>query len=102
MKWRPASLVFAGALAFLGANVAAAFAPLGNWHWTVTICLCVLEGGLVVLWWMDMLKSSALVRLYVVIPFFAVALLISLTLAEMYTRSYVDPPWSSPGLNSTP
>jgi cytochrome c oxidase subunit 4 len=89
---RDAALCLA-ALLVLGLNIGAAFLPLGSWHGAVTLGLCLSQGLLILLFWMELQGSGAMIRWCVILPAAWLVLLIGLTWADIATRAMIPPPW---------
>lgn len=83
----------AAALALLALNVGAAFLPLGGRHGAVTLGLCLSQGLLILLFWMDLRGSGTMIRWCAILPAAWLVLLIGLTWADAATRAAVPPPW---------
>lgn len=81
------------ALVLLLLNIGAAFLPLGPGHGAVTLGLCLSQGLLILLYWMDLRGSGAMIRWCVILPAAWLALLIGLSWADAATRAALAPPW---------
>lgn len=85
--------IFAAALALLLLNIGAAFLPLGRWHALAALGLAAWQGLLILLFWMDLRQSQAMIRFCFIVPAAWLALLIGLTYADTLTRGPLPPPW---------
>lgn len=92
-RLRRDAALFLAALLLLLLNIGAAFLPLGPWHGAVTLGLCLSQGLLILLYWMDLRSSGALIRWCVILPAAWLALLIGLSWADAATRAAVAAPW---------
>jgi cytochrome c oxidase subunit 4 len=75
-------------------------APLGVWHVPVALGIAVVKAVLVALIFMHLIQSSKLTWLVVASGLFTLALLISFTLADYWTRAWM-PDSPHPGISTT-
>jgi cytochrome c oxidase subunit 4 len=84
---------WAALLVLLALTVASSALPLGRWHLVCNLAIAGLKTALVMLFFMQVRRSSPLIRLFSVAAFFWIALLIGLTLIDDLTRTTVAAPW---------
>jgi cytochrome c oxidase subunit 4 len=82
-------IVYAALLALTFTTYGVAYVPLGQWHVAVALGIAVIKATLVVLIFMHLSESSKLTRLVVASGLFTLALFVSLTLADYWTRSWI-------------
>ncbi len=70
---------------------------LGRWNTVIALAIAIFKATLVILFFMHVKYSSNLTRVAVVAGFFWLALLITLTLSDVLTRSWIPTPssWQS-------
>lgn len=85
--------LFLAASLLLFLNIGAAFLPLGGWHGAVTLGLCLSQGLLILLYWMDLRSSGVMIRWCAGLPAAWLVLLIGLSWADAATRAQIPPPW---------
>jgi cytochrome c oxidase subunit 4 len=78
--------VYLALLILLGGTIGGAYVDLGIWNTVAAIAIAVVKALLVVLFFMHVKYSSNLTRVYVLVGFLWLALLIGLTLADYLTR----------------
>jgi cytochrome c oxidase subunit 4 len=92
-RLRGDAAILLGALILLLLNIGAAWLPLGRWHAAATLGLCASQALLILLFWMDLKSSQAVIRYCVIVPLAWLLLLIGLTFADLLTRQPIPPPW---------
>lgn len=83
-------VVYAALIALLVATVAAATLPLGALHLPVAMTIAVIKGAMILLVFMHVYYSPALTRLVSVGALLWAALLISITVADYFSRGWLD------------
>ena len=73
---------------------------LGRWNTVIALAIAIFKATLVILFFMHVKYSSNLTRSAVVAGFFWLALLITLTLSDFLTRSWIPTPTSWPSSTS--
>ena len=88
-------LVFVALIVLTGTTVAVSFIELGEWNIIVALAIAIIKASLVVLIFMNVRNSSSLTKLFVVAGLIWLLILISLTLADYWTRhwTYQAQPW---------
>jgi len=81
--------VFGALLALTLTTYLVADAPLGEWHVPVALGIAVVKAALVALIFMHLIQSTRLTWLVVAAGLFTLALLISFTLADYWTRAWM-------------
>ena len=85
-------LVFAALIVFTALTTGVAFIDLGKWNTVAALAIAVCKASLVALFFMHLRWSSGLLRLVLVSAFVWFAILISLTLADEFTRGWISVP----------
>ena len=85
-------LVFAGLIVFTGLTTGVAFVNLGKWNTVVALAIAVCKASLVVLFFMHLRWSSGLMRMVLLSAFVWFAILITLTLSDVFTRDWTPVP----------
>lgn len=78
---------FVTLLALTAMTVSAAFMPLGGWHIPVALAIAAMKATLIFSLFMHGLDSGPLVWLTAVAALFFLAIMLSLTLADYWTRN---------------
>lgn len=88
--------IFIALLVFTAVTTGVAFVDLGPFNTVVALTIAVVKMLLVILFFMHVKYSSGLTRIVIVAGFFFLAILVSLTLADVLTRSWTPNPgpWS--------
>ena len=84
--WRRNALIWAALLALLFTSLAVAYVPMGPWTSAAGIVIALVKAGLVVLLFMELASSKALIRLAAIASLVFIAALFSLTLADVLSR----------------
>ena len=87
-------LVFAALIALTGLTTGVAFINLGKWNTVVALAIAVCKATFVVLFFMHLRWSSNLLRVVVASSLLWLALLIGLTLSDVFTRNWTPVPSS--------
>lgn len=85
-------LVFVTLLALAAATTAIAYVDLGPFNTVVALAIAAIKACLVGLFFMHLLYSQGLTRIAVLAGFFWLALMISFTLADAFTRQWIGLP----------
>ncbi|HEY4742730.1 MAG: cytochrome C oxidase subunit IV family protein [Candidatus Acidiferrales bacterium] len=85
-------MVFLALLFLTGLTTGVAFVDLGAMNTVAALAIAVVKMLLVALFFMELRYSPGLTRVVVVTAFFFLALLISLTLADNFTRPWTPTP----------
>jgi|SRR5689334_12772432 cytochrome c oxidase subunit 4 len=90
-------LVFATLIALTALTTAVAFTDLGAMNTVAALAIAVCKAALVVLFFMHVKYSPGLTRVVIVAAFFWLAILIALTLSDVFTRNWTPNPsgWQS-------
>ena len=76
-------------LALLALTVAAAEFDLGQWNAVIALTIAACKALLVILFFMDVRHSNRVTWVYVIVGFFWLALLFSLTFGDYFTRFWL-------------
>jgi cytochrome c oxidase subunit 4 len=87
-------LVFAALIALTGLTTGVAFINLGKWNTVVALAIAGCKATFVVLFFMHLRWSSNLLRVVVASSLLWLALLIGLTLSDVFTRDWTPVPSS--------
>jgi cytochrome c oxidase subunit IV len=81
-----------------------AYIDLGRWNTVVALVIAVFKAGLVAMFFMHLRWSASMMRLVVFAAIFWLAILITLTVGDFFTRQTVsDPqPWQASVMVSPP
>jgi cytochrome c oxidase subunit 4 len=82
----PVVRVYLALLALLGLTAAAAQLPPGSWSTPISLGFATAKAALIFIYFMRLLEKSGLVRLFALAGFFWLAILMGLTIAEVFTR----------------
>src|SRR3569833_2858905 len=88
-------LCWAGLLLLLALTTGAAFLPLGRLNVAVALAIAVAKALLVLLFFMELRRSTGLARAVAVAGFFWLLILLALTSADYLTRRDVSVPWQA-------
>jgi cytochrome c oxidase subunit IV len=90
-------LVFFALIALTALTTAVAFKDLGPMNTVAALAIAVCKATLVILFFMHVKYSPGLSRLVIVAAFFWLAILIALTLTDVFTRNWTPNPggWQS-------
>lgn len=88
-------LCWGALLLLLALTTGAAFLPLGRLNIAVALAIAVAKALLVLLVFMELKRSSGLVRAFAVAGFFWLLILLTLTSADYLTRRDVPAPWQA-------
>ena len=86
-------LCWAALLLLLAATTGAAFLPLGRLNAAVALTIAAAKALLVLIFFMELKRSSGLVRAFAFAGFFWLLILLTLTSADYLTRRDVPAPW---------
>ncbi|MGJ4912924.1 cytochrome C oxidase subunit IV family protein [Bradyrhizobium sp. HKCCYLRH2060] len=84
--WRRNGLIWLALMLLLFSSTAIAYVPMGRLTTTAGIVIAVIKSGLVMLFFMELTKSKPLIRLAAVAGLVFVAVLFTLTFADVLTR----------------
>src|SRR3954467_8453789 len=87
-------LVALALLALAGATYGIAFIDLGVWNTAVALAIAVTKAVLVVLIFMHVRYKGGLSRVVILAGLFWLALLMTFTLTDLYTRQWLPSPYS--------
>jgi len=85
-------LVFVALLILAAATTAIAYVDLGPFNTVVALAIASIKASLVGLFFMHLLYTRGLTRIVVLAGFFWLALMVSFTLADVFTRHWVGLP----------
>jgi cytochrome c oxidase subunit 4 len=85
-------LVFAALIVLTGLTTSVAFINLGKWNTVAALTIAVCKATLVVLFFMHLRWSSNLLRIVVASSLLWLAILISLTISDVFTRDWTPVP----------
>jgi cytochrome c oxidase subunit 4 len=86
--------VFAALIVLTGLTTGVAFINLGKWNTVAALAIALCKATLVVLFFMHLRWSSNLLRIVVASSLLWLALLIGLTLSDVFTRDWTPVPSS--------
>jgi len=87
-------MVFAALIVFTALTTGVAFIDLGKWNTVAALAIAVCKASLVALFFMHLRWSSGLMRIVLLAAFMWLAILVSLTLADEFTRQWTPVPSS--------
>jgi cytochrome c oxidase subunit 4 len=87
-------LVFAGLIVLTALTTGVSFINLGKWNAVAALAIAVCKASLVVLFFMHLRWSSGLLRVVVVSSLVWLAILIGLTVGDVFTRGWIPVPSS--------
>jgi cytochrome c oxidase subunit IV len=82
-------LVFVALLVLAAATTAIAYVDLGPYNTVVALAIAAIKACLVGLFFMHLLYTQGLTRIVVLAGFFWLALMVSFTLADVFTRPWI-------------
>ena len=82
--------IFLSLMILTALTVFASMQDFGKWNTIIAVSIAVLKGTLVVFYFMHVRYSDNVVRLCVVAGFFWLAILLTLTLTDYYSRSWIN------------
>jgi cytochrome c oxidase subunit 4 len=85
-------LVFTALIVLTGLTTGVAFINLGKWNTVAALVIAVCKASLVVLFFMHLRWSSNLLRIVVASSLLWLAILIGLTLSDVFTRDWTPVP----------
>lgn len=85
-------IVYAALIVLLFATVGGAMLPLGALHLPVAMTIAVIKAVMIVLIFMHVYYSSALTKIVSIAALFWAALLLAITLADYFSRGWLDIP----------
>jgi len=93
-------LIFGALLAFTALTTGVAYIDLGKWNTIVALAIACTKGTLVVLFFMHVRWSPHLMRIVLLSALLWLAILITLTTSDFFTRGWtpVPQPWESSAL----
>ena len=87
-------LIFATLIGFTALTTGVAFIDLGKWNTVAALAIAVCKASLVALFFMHLRWSSGLMRMVLLAAFLWFAILITLTLSDVFTRQWTPVPSS--------
>ena len=84
--WRGPALIWLALLVLLTLTVASAFIPMGAGNSIVNLAIAALKAALIVLFFMNLVSSSALIRFAAVAGIFWLSFLFALSATDYLTR----------------
>jgi cytochrome c oxidase subunit 4 len=81
--------IFGALLLCTALTIAVAYVDLGNFNIVVAMLIAMFKGALVVLFFMHVKYSSRMVKLYVVVGFSWLLLMIGITMTDYLSRSWL-------------
>ena len=87
--------IFGALMACTALTVLAAFTNLGNLNFPVALAIAIFEATLVILFFMHAKYASQLTKLVVVIAFFFLGILLTLTMSDDLSRGWFTQPGGS-------
>jgi cytochrome c oxidase subunit 4 len=85
-------LVFVALLILAALTTGIAYINLGEFNTVVALAIAAIKMSLVGLFFMHLWYSPGLTRIVVLAGFFWLALMVSFTLADVFSRSWIKPP----------
>jgi len=89
---RTYTLVFVALLMLAALTTGIAYIDLGPFNTIVALAIAFIKMCLVGLFFMELLYTHGLTRIVVLAGFFWLALMVSFTLADAFSRSWISPP----------
>jgi cytochrome c oxidase subunit 4 len=89
---RTYTLVFVALLVLAALTTGIAYVDLGPLNTVLALAIAVIKMFLVGLFFMHLWYSRGLTRIVVLAGFFWLALMVSFTLADVFSRSWIKPP----------
>lgn len=89
---RTYTMVFVALLILAALTTGIAYIDLGPFNTVVALAIAFIKMCLVGLFFMELLYARGLTRIVVLAGFFWLALMVSFTLADVFTRSSIKPP----------
>lgn len=89
---RTYTLVFVALLLLAALTTGIAYIDLGPFNTVAALAIAFIKMCLVGLFFMHLLYSRGLTRIVVLAGFFWLALMVSFTLADVFSRSWIKPP----------
>jgi cytochrome c oxidase subunit 4 len=89
---RTYTLVFGALLMLAALTTGIAYIDLGPFNTIVALAIAFIKMCLVGLFFMELLYTHGLTRIVVLAGFFWLALMVSFTLADAFSRSWISPP----------
>lgn len=86
------TLIFVALLLLAGLTTGIAYIDLGPLNTVAALAIAFIKMCLVGLFFMELLYSRGLTRIVVLAGFFWLALMVSFTLADVFSRSWIKPP----------
>jgi cytochrome c oxidase subunit 4 len=86
------TLIFVALLVLAALTTGIAYIDLGSFNTVAALAIAFIKMCLVGLFFMELFYSRGLTRIVVLAGFFWLALMVSFTLADVFTRSWVKPP----------
>jgi len=86
------TIVFVALLILAALTTGIAYIDLGPFNTVAALAIAVIKMCLVGLFFMHLWHSRGLNRIVVLAGFFWLALMVSFTLADVFTRSWISPP----------
>ena len=83
-------LVFVALLLLAAATTAIAYIDLGPFNTVIALAIASIKACLVGLFFMHLLYTQGLTRIVVLAGFFWLALMVSFTLADVFTRQWIS------------
>ena len=87
-------LVFTALIVLTGLTTGVAFINLGKWNTVAALVIAVCKASLVVLFFMHLRWSSNLLRIVVASSLLWLAILVGLTISDVFTRDWTPVPSS--------
>jgi cytochrome c oxidase subunit 4 len=88
-------LVWAALMVFLAATAASAFVPMGGWNGALNLAIACAKALLVLLFYMELRRAGALLRLAAFMAILTLALLFGLSGTDYATRAAHPAPWAA-------
>lgn len=85
-------LIFVALLLLAALTTGVAYINLGAFNTVVAMAIAAIKMSLVGLFFMHLWYSRGLTRIVVLAGFFWLALMVSFTLADIFSRSWISPP----------
>jgi cytochrome c oxidase subunit 4 len=82
--------IFFSLMILTGLTIVASFYNFGEWNTIIAVTIAIVKATLVVLYFMHLRYSDNVVRLSVVAGVFWLALLLSLTLSDYFSRPWLQ------------
>jgi cytochrome c oxidase subunit IV len=89
------ALTWVGLMLLLALTLASSYVPLGTWNTVINTAVSCAKGLLIALFFMDLARAGALLRLAAIVGLLWLGLLFGLSSADYATRDVSPAPWTA-------